>query len=274
VAASGGSSIAFRATFRNYSEEVEALSVLWSATKLTPDRWTILGKVSALKGKTGSESQPDIAQCGPLQCVVKPGEKKTDDKPRAALEKIASDIAFELGLSVAPVILWDRANIPGNQEQYVCLVAWAFEPAFTWEEAETGLGTADRNKAARDISAIWPFETWIAAQDRGGKHLLVGLPNAADVPQTANIDYAFSMLDVWGNNPDHPDVVKPGWCAPIPPDRAAIMEVITRIENMRETTLRKIIDDIPEGFLQKPKKEVIIANLLNRQRKIRTVYSA
>jgi hypothetical protein len=266
--------IGFRPTFRNYSDETEALAVRWSGSKLTRDRWTIIGKVTAVKGKPSSESQPDIAQCGPLQCVVKPGEKKTDDKCRAALEKIASDLAYELGLSVPPVILWDRGSVPTNQEQYVCLVAWAFEPALTWEEAETGLGTADRQKAARDICAIWPFETWIAATDRGGKHLLVSLPNAGDVPQTANIDYAFSMVEVWGNNLAHPDVVKPGWCAPVPQDRVTIMEVVERIEKLAATTIRKIVDEIPDGFLPKSKKEVIIANLLNRQQKIRLLYSA
>jgi hypothetical protein len=241
--------------------------------RLTKDRWTVLGKVTDLKKKAGSESQPDVAQCGPLQCVLKPGKKETDGKNRAAIEKIASDLGFELGLAVAPVILWDRGNVPDDQERYACLIAWAFEPAFTWEESEHGLGTADRNKAARDVSAIWPFETWIAATDRGGKHLLVSLPNADDVPQTANIDYAFSMLYVWGNDPAHGSLAKPNWCAPVPPDQAAIMEIIDRIEKFQETTLRKIIDDIPEGFLQKSQKEIIIVNLLNRQRKIRAIYS-
>jgi hypothetical protein len=238
--------IAFRRTFRNYSDETEALAARWAGAKLTHDRWHILGKAKDIKGAPGSESAPAIAQCGPMQCVVKPGEKKSDNKFRAALEKIASDLAFELGVAVQPVILWDRGKVDANQEQYVCLTAWAFEPPFTWDEAQGNLGADECLKAASAISAIWPFETWIAAQDRGGKHLLVSLPNAGDVPQTANIDYAFSMLDVWRNDPAHPKIEKPGWRAPIPPDQKAIMEVIDRIEGFSKTKIEEIVDSMPE----------------------------
>jgi hypothetical protein len=260
--------------FRHYSDEVEALAARWRGMSLTKDRWNVLGKASAVKGVPGSESAPDIAQCGPLQCVMKPGEKKVDDKYRAAQEKIASDLGFDLDIAVAPVILWDRGpDTIATQEQYVCLVAWAFDPVHTWDEAEAALGKAERDKAAADVCAMWPFETWIAAQDRGGKHLLVSLPNSGGTPQKSNIDYAFAMLDSWGSDPAHPSIAKPPWCAALTADQAAINEVIERIEKFDETKLKDIVNRIPDEFLPRAQKDIIIANLLKRQQKIRALYT-
>jgi hypothetical protein len=178
-----------------------------------------------------------------------------------------------LGIATAPVVLLDRgANTPQNQERYVGLIAWAFEPAHSWEEAAQVMTQPELEKCAADVSAVLPFEAWIAAQDRGGKHLLVSLPNTGDTPQTSNIDYAFSMLDSWGNDPKHPAVGKPNWSAPVTIDQTAIKEVVERIEQFSSTEIEQIVGRVPEEFLPADKKAIIIANLLNRQQKIRPVY--
>lgn len=57
---------------------------------------------------------------------MKPSKKKSDEKYRAALEKIASDLGCDLGIAVAPVILWERGSgISETEGRYVCLAAWA-----------------------------------------------------------------------------------------------------------------------------------------------------
>jgi hypothetical protein len=261
--------------FRHYSEETEALAERWAAKPLTSDRWELVGKVSDVLKKADTESNPQLAKCGPLTCIAKPGVKKTDNKPRAALEKIASDIAFHLGVSVEPAILWDRGgSMPVSEERHMCLIAWAFEPSFTWDEAAAHLTAPERTKVGPSASALWPFETWISAQDRGGKHLLVSLPNAGDVPQIAGIDYAFSMIEVWKDDPRHPDLSLPGWRPPIdPPQKTAILECVEAIEMMDESLIRDIVGLIPNAFLTDDQKRVIIANLLNRQNKIRQLFT-
>jgi hypothetical protein len=96
--------------FRHYSDEIEALAARWRAMLVTGDRWKVIGKASAVKGVAGSESARDIAQCGPLNDLMKPGENTADDKYRAGQEKIAIGYWIRSRYCRSAVILWDRGS--------------------------------------------------------------------------------------------------------------------------------------------------------------------
>jgi len=202
--------------------------------------------------------------------LAKPGVKKSDDIARAAHEKIASDLAYHLGLPVPPVILWDRGE-DCESERYVSVSAWAFSPALSWQEAQDQLTDALKSQAAPIVSAMLAFETWISAEDRKSDHLLVNLTEPDSRLQLAFIDYAYCMSKVW-NSPDVPVRAVPSY-VPVKQDDAATSETAGKICRFDEDTLRQIVNRIPESYLSEAKRQTIISNLLSRSRKIDSIFS-
>ena len=98
--------------YRNFSNETEKLSGRWVDQVVTDDHWHVVSKVSEETGKGDTESSPLMVQNGPFRCVAKPS---AEHKPRAAHEKIVSDLAYHLSLPVPPTLLWKREDpYPGT----------------------------------------------------------------------------------------------------------------------------------------------------------------
>lgn len=247
-------------SFRNFSDESEALATRWANLVTTEDHWTFVRKVSEALGVGDTESSPWLAQCGPIQCVAKPG---TPNKPRAAIEKIVSDLAFHLGLPVSPTILWNRGE---GDPRHFALIAWAFEPFLVWDKAVGLLTEEEKNALIPVFSAIKAFEMWISADDRGSKHSLVYVADKKCGPQVAFIDYAYSLCHHW-NQDDHPNTKNRAFM-PMAEDRGAICQVVERIAQLDEGTVNQVVNRIPEDFLPSDKRGFVVQNLLSRRHRL------
>jgi hypothetical protein len=249
-----------RPSYRSFAAEVESLGAVWSNTAVTQDVWQDLGPFGA------SESRPFKVQNGAMVGIAKPGEKKRDGIPRAAHEKIVSDLAFLLALPVPPVILWDRGETP--QERFVSISAWAFSPALSWDQAFRSLNEKHKAEASEVVSAMLAFETWISAQDRKSDHLLVDV-TAEDGIQLAFIDYAYSLSMSWPV--PNAAVGVSGQYVPVPKHEGAIHGVTDSILNLDDETIKKIVNRVSADYLSPDKASIIAANLLSRKTTLRGI---
>lgn len=252
-------------SYRNFSNESETLAARWADMVQTNDHWELVEKVSQALKEPDTESSPDVAQNGPIKCVAKPS---SDTKPRAAIEKIASDLAYHLDLPVPAVLLWDRGE--GTHDlRYFALIAWAFQPFLVWDKATDSLSDSEKAALTPVFSAIKVFELWISAEDRGSKHTLVYVQDTNRGPQIAFIDYAHSLCHRWDRK-EYPDQKNRSFM-PLSEDRNTVVQVIEKIENLDDGLIERIVNRIPENYLSSQKRDIIIQNLLSRRPNLRAM---
>ena len=251
--------------FRRFALSTRAIDVEWSAFHSTNDMWTPTGVVWATNN-------------GPLQVlntagvlgVQKPGREAVTNLYTAATEKIVADLAQHLGLPVPPVTLWDRGAAAGPP-RYVAVSAWAYDPALTWGQAEPGLTPAQRASLVPWASAMVPFESWIAADDRQNPgNMLVGTDPSGEV-LGAWIDYAFSLDFVWKGNHMHDCRVPPLYPPVGVPMADVMIEVADRIVGVENTTIEGIVNRIPSNYLPRAAADNIIHNLQFRRANVRAL---
>ena len=260
------------ACLRSFSAEVETLSAEWRAEVVSSLSW----EASEARARPG-EAEGFFVRCGERGGYAKPGKNKppVGDHPRAAHEKIASDLAFELGLPVPPCVLWERPNPGQGQERFVAVSAVPFTPVLPWAEAKrTDAGRRALRAMARAPSAMAVFDTWVGNTDRhndGNVLLQEDDRRAPPVARIAYIDYANALSYGWPEGkwatagvvlpyPGPPDVVV---------DIDAMSEVISMVTGFRRATIEEIVGRIPGQFLSDPKREIILKGLLHRQEQIR-----
>jgi hypothetical protein len=242
-------------SLRCFGTDVEALAQEWVQAPVSVDKWESLGKFGA------SESQPFRVKRGALVGLAKPGHPHGDGHARAAHEKLVSDLAYELGLPVPPVVLWD----PGDTfpERRVCISAWAFPQCLTWDEAaRAGLITDTMKASASGVaSAMVAFDTWISAQDRKADHVLVDA-SSKDQLGLAFIDYSFALSYTWKGEND--GAGRAPAFLPVPLDDDAIRHTVARIAKFPDARVRELVTRIPDHYLLPAQRAVILLNLLSR----------
>jgi hypothetical protein len=173
--------------FRSFSAELELLSDVWSTSAITTDAWNPTGK------RWATNSQPfEVSNQNNIRGVAKPGAIINDRCLRAAHEKIVSDLAYVLSLPIPPVVLWDCGEAHVG-DRYTAISAMAFARANEWPIARQRLTAAQTAGASRVAGAMRAFDTWVAASDRKGDHVLVRDDEAKDAIGIAQIDYAFAL---------------------------------------------------------------------------------
>jgi hypothetical protein len=118
---------------RNFDPDVETIAKKWRAEVVSEGDWTVVGDPSP------TESGAFFVRSPEAEGFAKPWANTTSValKPRAALEKIAGDMAYDLGLPVPPVILWKRPRSTPTSEECVAISARPFR-GVTWNLAGTG----------------------------------------------------------------------------------------------------------------------------------------
>lgn len=100
------------------------------------------------------------------RAYLKPAKDHPDSARhrRAAREKIASDLACDLGLPVPPAVLWNRPSVEGGEQRAVVLTLVMFPRQWPWQMVrtramdDTVYGTA-LAKALWGCSPMWVFDT-------------------------------------------------------------------------------------------------------------------
>jgi hypothetical protein len=253
------------AKFRTFSPEMEALADIWSTSAMTTDQWNPTGKTWP------TNSQPiEVTNQNNLRGVAKPGNLIADKCLRAAHEKIVSDLAYILGLPVPPSILWDRGT--GHVgDRYCAISAWAFIKAIEWPHAKSKLKPKQIELAKVAAGAMRAFDTWIAASDRKGDHVLVNDDGNEDVIGIAQIDYAFALSHEWAGGAGTPAEPRGAFPDGIGFDVAASAEIADAIEKLKEPRLKEIVYRVPvEYFSAIPNaQDVIFSTLLSRRAKLK-----
>jgi hypothetical protein len=251
--------------FRRFAAETRAIDQAWSTSASSGDTWAPTGI------SWGTNNGPiQVKNAAGVTGVQKPGKDGVTNPYTAATEKIVADLAFHLGLPVPPVTLWDRGPSVAAP-RYVAVSAWAYENTITWAVADAGLDAAQKAALLPWASAILPFESWIAAEDRQNNgNMLVSSSPSGEV-LGAWIDYAFSLDHAWRGNQMQACQVG----APYPPVGAALrdvmIEVADRINAVDNATIEGIVNRIPSTYLPSAVANNIIQNLQVRRANVRAV---
>ncbi len=237
---------------------------------MTGERWIENTAMSSPHGEAGGLH----VKCGGTNGYAKPLNPHHDGCPRAAHEKIASDLAFELMLPIPPVVLWRREGVTG--ETHCSVSATPFWPAHRWAHIESTPTSAPA--VARSISdqacAMSVFDTWVDNRDRHNNGNLLVTQHGGGY-QAAYIDYAFSLSYGWGEAaaPTVPSAV-----ARYPHnaglDVASASRTLERIEGLSDEAIRAIVDRIPSEFLSDARKRTIAEGLSLRKNGLRPVIRA
>jgi hypothetical protein len=201
---------------------------------------------------------------------------RLDAPPRAAHEKIASDLAFDLGLPVPPVVMWRRRQVSVPEQEALCAVSLVpFEPVHKWQHVEATPAARDRlaSGLAAAASAMSVFDTWLDNRDRhNGGNLLVNENLATGMIHWAYIDYAYSMTYGWGQGaaPAVGSIVA-RYPVQAPANLAAVADTVQAIEAMREDAIRLVVIRLSPDFIDAARAATIADGLIRRRIGIRQV---
>lgn len=264
-----------RKTFRTFDGSLETLATDWRNAVISGDAWQVVQTC----GSVGGEAQSLVVRCASTGGYAKPGHNNmaVTALPRAAHEKIVSDLAYELHLPIPPVILWDRGGaVPAGQERYTAISALAFTNAQMWGSV---VKLADVHArilpGTREVaSAMTVLDTWVDNRDRVNEgNLLVTEDTSGNPPllRMAYIDYAYSLTYGWMQGEGYKAQTVVG-CYPSPPlgvDVAIVADILARIEALPTSTVEKIVKRIPDEFLPADRRQLIIDGLVYRAEHLR-----
>lgn len=235
---------------RKFAAREQALAIEWGAEVLTGRIWTLGARVGA--GESGSFW---ISRDDGVRAIAKPAFQN-GDVPRAAHERIASELARLLDLPVPSVQLWFD---PHSGEKYA-LSAFPFAEPITWREAgRLGILSATyRSNALPILAAGNVFHTWINDCDHAGhdENLLVDARAGEDAPSIAFIDHAFSLSMNW--HVDTPCIQISPYYAPVDElPLGEIERVIQRIVALPSHLIARVVAQVPEAYLPAAKASTI-----------------
>jgi hypothetical protein len=176
---------------RQFEDHVEALARQCFETPILQDSFTVVG---GLEGGGTSSCRVKINRSG-LSAWAKPARIAADNLSCVVNEKIASDLAFRLGLPVAPVQIIQNCSVPGFPQNVA--VSYAASPqARHW--GQVFVPGQHAQLLAPRLGAILVFHAWIDDHDHNwhdGNALLEVL--GPDKIRAVFIDYSFSLTRQW-----------------------------------------------------------------------------
>ena len=241
------------ARLRSFAPSTSAVAFLWS------ENWTNFDKWQPTGDSWNSEGRPfKVSRHDGLLGVAKPGEPRPDH--RAAYEKLASDLAFDLGLPIPPVTLWQRDDETALTHQ-LSVSAWAFSGGRDLQSISHPRPPELQAALAIAASTIVPFDTWIGVSDRHEGNVQV--ENQNGIWSVAFIDYSFSFQhpsSIFGHPAQMP---REYFSCPVQPTLAA--QTMQTILALPRTRIEHLVKRIPTEFLPESEKASTIAALLLRR---------
>lgn len=257
-------------------DRLDDLPAVWRDDLFTERIWQRHPDRSIQKGEAGgfvvrSPGFPHLA-------YLKPTKICEENRPRAAYEKIASDLGYEVGLPVPPVLLYRRENAPEKEESRTCISVVVYEEQWEWGDLwEIELPDAAREimrQALAENSGVVAFDTWLGNADRRNRRNAI-FGTFRDAPAQAAfmfLDYSNSlnMGDRWGEKgfetievPKLPEVFLEAI------DRGVLEEAVSRIESMDDNVINEIVARIPDDYMAPQHAEIVTAGLRARKKIVR-----
>lgn len=262
-------------SWRAFSGHVERTASEWRSQAVTALEWTPTSRA----GVAGGEARGFFATAEAPEALdgfAKPGKNDPPPStlPRAAHEKAASDLAFDLGLPVPPVVLWERSDPQSGEERYAAISLLPFTPVYQLADlARLGADSALLRVLAAAASAMAVFDTWLENTDHGPLHG-GNLVASGSVTEFAYIDYAYSMLAPWSRHGHTSVTALPLYPAGAALDIDSMRWMIERIEAMPSQQIEAIVDRIPAGFLNAQQATALKAGLLERRNRLAPAMAA
>lgn len=261
---------------------VREIALAWRELVELPGRWRRSssqagGLLVANKGEAGGYFVEVDAVPG-RRAYLKP--LKRHGWRRAAREKIASDLASQLGVTVPPVLL--VVNEAVDVERWACVSLLMYPHQFSWSQIRNFLGENESPIAvelaslmAGPASRAFAFDTWVDQTDHNDhpSNIVFGYEGIDyRSGEFVFLDYAFSMgvSGSWENEGfrDCP-------AAPFPPrmcvslDTSVLEETVQKIESLPQALIEGVVDRIPWQWLPDAEKQVIVSGLLERRSLVR-----
>ena len=263
--------------WRAFSQETENLARAWRDQTVTDWEWNPRPDLGILSGETN----PFWVGHGDAVGLAKPGIRRQHIHrvPRAAHEKIAADLAYDLNLPVPPVVLWDRASVLPGEARFVAIIAVPFPNPAELESVtlESESGHRSLEVMSGVASAMSVFDTWLSNTDHRypSENVLIGMANGdASIARLAYIDYAFSMSYAWRAKSYKAPGGVPIYHPEISPDYDAMNATLINIETIMEEDIFEIIERVPPCFFTRRLLDLTWDGLLYRQAHLRELMTS
>ena len=218
----------------------------------------------------GTSAVPIIMRQSNRRAHAKPA-RVGGDGTAVACEKIASDLAFRLGLPLAPVLLSRQTD--GKAIQLPGIVALSFhtfaQPR-SWNGDFNTIPPDHHARVRKALSAIYVFHAWIDDHDHNWSENNALIEVGANQTSLVFFDYSYSLIHEW--KPPAAAPVRP-WATPPQPyaplEMDAVNAVLERINELRVDDLGAIIGRIPPDCLAPDLRDRLPQALDDRRRALR-----
>jgi hypothetical protein len=250
--------------FRAFPGHIAVLGDTWARMVDTKVKWVETGKT------WGSEAQPFMVTDGSVNGIAKPGIAKNDGIPRAAHEKIASDLAYAIGLPVPPVVLWRRSPCPAGAHPTCSISAVCFNQPVELGSSMPLIVGPLLDDARRITSAVAAFDTWIGAQDRHPGNALIDADTSSAL-RMGFIDYSYSLAHTWKANPGVGQFINNFAAMFGGVLLAAVEEIVDRILALPRQAIETAVQSIPDDFMSAGDRQIVVAQLLHGRATLRSI---
>ncbi len=273
------------------------IAALWRAHARIDYEWRACANQAGVLGApVAGEAGGLFVECDALgrRAYMKP-IRSDAQVCRAAREKIASDLAHDLGLAVPPVILAERGADAGAAERLVCVSLVLFPRQWSWghvktflEDEESPTTVAMQNGLSEIAALALAFDTWVGQADHNDHpHNIVFGYDCRGQQITESswvfLDYACSL---GMESVDSVDGCRSTWADPtvvcqragFPKKLAAqigteaLQQAVERIAAFDIQEIGRIVDRIPDAYLPETEKAVIARGLSERRTLVREVF--
>ncbi len=252
-----------------FEERERTLFDTWSGEVLTSKKWQLVQPVGF------GVTEPWLADSSDgIRAIVKKADLvlATQTVWAGAHEKIAADLAHEVGVCVAPVVLWKTPD--GNAR--FAISARAFAQYEHWETAqELGLVSADVLEALLPaLAAGYVFHNWIGDTDHNGsdQNLVFSTTDAAaSKPAIAFVDHSRSMSQRWKRD-GRLDVLQNSYY--VAPEQLPLIlqqAALNRILSLSSARIDEVVHRVPEDFLPSPIRDIICRCLKSRKSELKNL---
>jgi hypothetical protein len=249
----------------------------WRQEIFSTRSWQIDNSVPINPGEAGGFR---VRAAGFAQSAyLKPIRVCDPQSPRAANEKIVSDIGFELRLNVPPVQLYRRTDALIGQETRCCVSLVMYSEHHEWQL----IWNLDRfpepvklivTEALSRYSKTYALDLLIGQTDRNnGRNVVLGAD--ASVPAHTEflfLDHAFALNHGgrWNNEGwrniemvQIPDVFRRSLL------KGLVIEGADELSALNDETIRGIVERIPEDYMDAAHRNTVIAGLNGRKQLLR-----
>lgn len=254
---------------RHFRTQPGSLPSQWRKAVTSQQPWTPKPEL----GQLSSAERPFWVSDGQTVGVAKPGKKA--QKPVAAQEKIASDLAYDLGLPVPPVILWDRGSIPDGECRHVCISAMPFGQPTPWGQIkkDDGLLSQLRPLMEEVMSAMVAFDTWLDNHDHKDHagNLLIQWDQSTTQPRIAYIDYGHAMLHTWSTKGFDNNTCAPIYDRQSTVNIQALKKAATTIQDMSDDHVNAVVARVPSDYLPDDQRCLLAEGLIDRKKRLANI---